>query len=160
MNEFYTIQNYAIGAAALLSFTRSYYSTTDRKEGPTIPLTLPVLPLIFNENCIAAITQVKSITKPRFLTILSENRDIPVGLQGRMIDMYPQTLRSLNLGFSTNILQYNKASGEIIPSNKRQAIPDFLFAENQQIIRASRIIGKWFALYPINELCLSLNISF
>ncbi|MCU0442341.1 MAG: DUF6521 family protein [Bacteroidia bacterium] len=160
MNEFYTMQNYALGASALYAFTSSYYKVKSKQEGPILPYSMAVLPIVFNEDCVNEIAKVERVTKSRFLTTLSDNRDIPVGLQQRMIAMSPQTFKSLNIAFCTALLSYNQETAQLIPSNKSNAIPKFRFSDNQKIIKSSETLGKWFAQYPIEELCISLNIIF
>lgn len=160
MSEFYNMQNYALGATALFSFAKAYYAVKEKQEGPILPYSMVVLPIIFNEDCVNEIAKIERVTKSRFLTTLSDNRDIPVGLQQRMIAMSNQTFKSLNVAFTTSLLFYDTSTSQLIPTNKKGSIPQFQFADNQKIIKSSETLGKWFAQYSIEELCISLNIIF
>jgi hypothetical protein len=117
MNEFLIIQNDLLGALSIHSFTKEFCKEKG-SVGPTLPLIMPLLPLVFNERCRNSLVDVKRITKSRFLTTLAESRDIPVGLQKRMIEMSDQTMHSLNLAFSLNLLSYETIKGEIFATKK------------------------------------------
>ncbi len=160
MNEFHSVQNHALGAFALYRFCDAYYVAKERVEGPILPYIMPLLPLVFNEDCTNEISQISRVTRSRFLTILSDNREIPVGLQERMISMSSQTLKSLNVAFSTNLLTYIPDTGQLIPCAKKSKLPEFYFVDNQKILKSSKTLGTWFATYPIEELCIALNIVF
>lgn len=159
MNEFSIIQNHALGALALHGFTKTFYNVKDKTEGPSLSLLMPVLPLVFNKRCCDAISAINRVTHQRFFTILSEHREIPVGLQHRMEHMADQTLQALNIAFKKRLLHFNPENGQIIPS-VRVSIPTFSYRDNQNILISARVLGNWFAHYPIEQLCLSLNIHF
>ncbi len=159
MKEYYVVQNYALGALSLYHFTKSYYETKDN-DGPILPLSFLVLPIVFNEKCLQSIGDVKRVSgKISMLNVLAEHRDIPVGLQGRMIEMSEQSLKSLNLAFSQGLLRYDSEEVKLIP-NKYLRIPSSNSDDNQKMFHASRILGKWFAYNSIEQLCISLNIKF
>lgn len=159
MKEFYIVQNHAIGALSLYNFTKSYYETNN-KEGPLLPLIFLVLPIIFNQRCLNSIGDVRRVTgKISMLNVLAEHRDIPVGLQRRMVEMSGQTLRSLNLSFAQKLLKYDSEEVKLIP-NKYLKIPSSNSNDNQKMFHASRILGKWFAHNSIEQICISLNVTF
>lgn len=159
LNEYNIIQNNVIGAMAIYSFVKSYYDTKNKTEGPSIALCMPILPIVFNEDCYSEISKVSRITKSRFLTVLSDNRSIPVGLQKRMVGMADQTLKSLNMAFALHILMYNQETSQVYPV-PRSKLPTVQFKDNIEILMSSKALGNWFANYSTEELCVSLNIVF
>ncbi len=159
MREYYIVQNPALGALALYHFTKSYYDTKD-KDGPIIPLSLLVLPIIFNEKCYQRIGDVRRVSgRISMLNVLAEHRDIPVGLQHRMIEMTRQSFRSLNLAFAQQLLNYNSEEKKLFPGQSL-IIPSSNSNDNQKIFHASKILGKWFAYNNIEQICIALNITF
>lgn len=159
MNEYNIIQNHVMGALAIHTFVKSYYNNKNKTEGPTIPLCLPILPLVYNEKCYTELSKINRITKSRFLSILSDNRDIPVGLQQRMINMSDQTLKAINLAFALKLLVYNNETSQLIPAHGSKA-PEVYFKDNIEILQSSKVLGAWFAEYSTEDVCISLNIVF
>jgi hypothetical protein len=161
MREFSIIQNHALGALAIQSFAKEYYKQNKGQSGVIFPLIMPLLPIVFNERACGSLNEVKRITQTRFLTTLSDYRDIPAGLQSRMVDMADQTFKSLNLAFSLNLIIYQAEKGEIMPVRySKKKIPALQYKDNQEILYASKVLGNWFAQYSIEEICISLNIVF
>lgn len=158
MNEFSIVQNRALGAIALFSFVKEYYSSKDKTEGPVIPLIMPILPLVFNEDINLIITKnQKRLTS--YYKILSEQRTIPVGLQKRMENMYNTTMTSLDMAIAAGIVIYQSNKGQLIPKN-RINVPEFNVQENRQIVQSSKLLGFWFSKLKPEEICISLNIQF
>lgn len=159
MNEYQVIQNTALSSLALHAFCKTYYNAKDKTAGPELSLVMPVLPLVFNKKSADSLAEIKKITRQKFFGILSDHRDIPVGLQNRMELMADQTFEALNVAFKKKLLLYNSENTQIIPGAKVKT-PSLVYKENQNIMIASRVLGNWFAYYPIEQLCISLNIHF
>jgi hypothetical protein len=160
MNEFLIIQNNLLGALSIHSFTKEFCKENKDELGPTLPLIMPLLPLVFNERCRDSLVGVKRITQSRFLTTLADSRDIPAGLQKRMEEMSDQTMDSLNFAFSLNLLSYENEKGELYVVKRIRNFPKMHYKDNQDILHASKVLGNWFASFTIEEICLSLNIVF
>jgi hypothetical protein len=159
MKEFYNVQNHALGALSLYYFTKSYYDTKD-KDGPIFPLSLIILPIIFNEKCYESIGDVRRVTgRISMLNVLADHRDIPVGLQRRMIEMSDQSFKSVNLAFAQGLLKYDSEEKKLVPGRYLR-IPPSNSNDNQRIFHASKILGKWFAFNSIEQIFISLNITF
>lgn len=159
MREYFIVQNHALGALSLYHFTKSYYDTKS-KDGPVIPLSLLVLPIIFNEKCYQSIGDVRRVSgRISMLNVLSEHRDMPVGLQQRMIEMTNQSFKSLNLAFAQELLGYDSEEKKLIPGRYLK-IPSSNSNDNQRIFHAAKILGKWFAYNSIEQICIALNITF
>ncbi len=160
MHEFQIIQNEALGAIAIQAFAKEYAKQSDNGVGPVLPLIMPVLPIVFNERACEILGKVRRITNSRFLNTLSDYRDLPAGLQERMVDMADQTFRSLNFAFAMNIITYDQESCRIMAVKYLKKLPKLQYKDNQMIIYGAKVLGGWFAYYSIEEICISLNIYF
>ena len=151
------VQNPALGALALWAFTVEYFSQTQRRRGPALPLVLPVLPMTLHQET------VDSIHNRHFdgglLLALADNRTLTLDLQERMEAMMPQTMLALNLGFATNLLALDRESGELRPKRMtppvRQVQP-----EVKRMISAAERLGYWFCTMNTDQLCSYLRIRF
>ncbi len=160
MHEFLIVQNSALGALALYSFVREYAKQKNDEKGAELSLIMPVLPLVFNHRSCECLVDVRRITLPRFLTTLSDYRDIPAGLQQRMVDMSSQTLKALNLALALNLISINTDTGDFLPVKYQRNLPDLQYGHNQNVIYAAKVLGNWFSGFTIEEICMSLNITF
>lgn len=160
MQEFQVIQNHAIGALALRQFVKGYRSRSVDKSGPILPLILPILPMVYNDDICSTLAEVRKITSSRFLTLLSDNRDLAVGLQDRMVKMSDQTFRSLNFAFAMKLLKYDPVTASLTSSNYLKKVPTLSYKDNQDIMHSAKVLGYWFASYSIEDICISLNIKF
>jgi hypothetical protein len=159
MKEYFIVQNHALGALSLYHFTKSYYDAKE-KEGLPFPLALLVLPIIFNEKCYQSIGDVKRVTgRISMLNVLAEHRDIPVGLQRRVVEMSSQSFKSINLSFAQGLLVYDSEEKKLLPGRYLR-IPSSNSNDNQKIFHAAKILGKWFAYNSIEQICIALNVNF
>lgn len=160
MHEFKIVQNTALGAMAIQAFAREYARQSSGGTGPILPLFMPVLPIVFNERACLVLWEVKRITNTRFLNTLSDYRDLPAGLQSRMVDMSDQTFKSLNFAFAMNLIAYDQESNRVTAVKYLKKLPKLYYSDNQMIIHGAKVLGSWFAYYSIEEICVSLNIYF
>lgn len=151
------VQNPALGALALWAFTAKFYGQTRRTRGPALPLALPVLPMVWHEET------VESIYNRHFdgglLLALADDRTLTLDLQARMEAMASQSLRALNLGFATNLLTYDRATGELRPKRMTPPVrpPE---PEVRKMILAAERLGHWFCNINLDQLCSYLRIQF
>lgn len=151
------VQNPALGALALWAFTAEFYAQAHRQRGPTMPLALPVLPMVLHEETVECIHN-RHFDGGLFLA-LADNRTLTLDLQERMEAMTPQTMQALNLGFATNLLSFDREGGEIRP--RRLTVPVRpQQAEVRDILAASQRLGYWFCTINIEQLCSYLRIRF
>lgn len=105
-NLFQIMQNIAIGAISMHSFTLGYNKISkNRKEKicyPKLEYMFYILPIVYNKS---AMQTFKSSSHS--YTALLENKTIVLDLQERANKMSQQTFDSLNLAFSKKILNYN-----------------------------------------------------
>lgn len=155
--EFEIMQNSSLGAIALYNFINEYCRTANSK-GVTLPYLMPILPLVFNEDCTKKICSKQSRTTS-FYKAITEEKFIPIGLQDRMEEMYPQTMNSINIALGLELIAYSKTESIFHPQ-KKVLTPKIYNQDNLNIINASKKLGFWFAKIDTNDLCIALKIQF
>ena len=156
--EYNNIQNSVISALSLYTFTKEYFESKSRMEGPILPLIMPILPIVLNKESARDLSNNQR-RYSSFFNSLSDNRFIPVGLQERMVGMAEQTFKALNVAFSTKLLTYDKNNSQFIPISKT-SVPRLNNKSNLEILKASKLLGFWFANLSIEDVLISLNITF
>jgi hypothetical protein len=138
-------------------FVNRFYEETFQQRGPSIPLTMPVLPMVFHKETASSISR-KNFQGGLFIAI-AENRTISVGLQQRMEDMENQTFQALNLSFAAGLLDYEKVSKQILPL--RKTLPFQIdVGETKEMLNAAKRLGAWFATISTEQLCILLKLRF
>jgi len=155
--SYHIIQNVGIGAVVLHKFVQSFYAAQSDLQGPNLALAMPVLPILYNKRFLEAICRRNM--EGGFYNALSEFRDLPAGLQGRMERMSNQTFEALNLGFASKMLTYDKELNEILPI-KRARKPRIVNEEIKFMLRGADRLGYWFSSLSFEQLCIYLKISF
>lgn len=158
INEYNIIQNSGIGALALHAFVTEFYKTLENRKGPIIPLLMPILPIVYNRESTERLCKNNRLVSS-FYNSLSDNRLIPIGLQDRMEKMSSQTFKALNLAFSTSLLDYDKVNSQILPV-RNAFVPKIVYIDNIKLLKASKLLGFWFSQLSVEEIMLSLNITF
>lgn len=160
LDEYDIVQNHILGAHLLREFVRFYQNNSEGNIGPTLVLTMPVLPIVLNE------VARKSISKRRFIegglskTIL-EDKTLYSGLQDRMQKMADQTLKSLSLAFTLQLLSYNQETSELSMNFQLNPISEIHEAKNyKEMLNTAHRLGAWFAKLTLEELITELKINF
>lgn len=152
------IQNTGLAAEAIWQAVHEAYETKGRTEGVPFPLVFLVLPLTFHKrtaNALASKTQPGAIYKA-----LADDREIPVGLQGRMQAMSDRTLQALSIGFSTSLLKLDQDHHrQIIPGKKTPPVTHAT-EDVKTILKAAKRVGQTFAELTIVQLASHLEIKF
>ena len=152
------IQNTGLAAEAIWQAVHEAYETKGRTEGVPFPLVFLVLPLTFHKrtaNALASKTQPGAIYKA-----LADDREIPVGLQGRMQAMSNRSLQALSIGFSTGLLKLDQNHNrQIIPGKKTPPVTH-VTEDVKIILKAAKRVGQTFAELTIAQLASHLEIKF
>jgi hypothetical protein len=151
------IQNIGIGALALHRFVNKYFTEAEGTKGPSLALSMPVLPILFHQESLNNISSKRY--DGGFFNALNSYRELPAGLQQRMQDMSKQTFRSLNLSYQSRLLTYNKELNEILPIETK-INSDHYNEDIKQILRGADRLGFWFASMPFEQICINLKIAF
>lgn len=160
-NEFDIIQNHVLGAHALWEFVKNFESYHPQNKGVLLTLTLPVLPIVFNQEA-STIIKSRNFKEGSLIKVLAENGAFNIGFQERMEAMTEQTLKSLHLAFSLDLLLidnndftlYSKETGNINFGSAKN------YKDYYSILSASRRLGAWFAQLTYDEILMYFNISF
>lgn len=152
------IQNTGLAAEAIWQAVHEAYETKGRASGVSLPLAFLVLPLTFHQRTatvLAAKTQSGAIFKA-----LAEEREIVVGLQGRMQAMSGRTWQALSIGFHSGLLTLDQdRTREIYPG--RKSLPIAHTTDDVRVILgAAKRVGHAFAEMSLVQLAATLNIRF
>ena len=164
LNPYNVFQNVAIGALACHSFTQGYYKVASTKKSksnyPKLEYLFFVLPIVYHKDT------MKTFKSSRELyNAILKNKSIVLGLHERANKMSSQTLDSLNLAFSKNLLSINKDNEIILNEefiNKKISIPANKDRENiiKNIQDSATKIGNIFAKTDEKNIQIELNIRF
>ena len=154
ISEYDIIQNSALGALSLGVFCKAFFDEQNKEHGPMLPLTMPVLPIVFNEKSVALIRR-RNISGGLFAT-LADDKSIFVGLQQRMEAMYEQTMSAAGLAFASGLIGYDAETTELIPVK----VTPQVYNEYSPILATSKRLGIWFAALGFEQICTLLNIRF
>jgi hypothetical protein len=152
------IQNTGLAAEAIWQAVNEAYEIKSHTEGVPFPLAFLVLPLTFHKrtaNALASKTQPGAIYKA-----LAEDREIPVGLQGRFQAMSNRTFHALSIGFSTGLLKLDQDHyRQLIPGKKTPPV-SHVTEDVKIILNAAKRVGQTFAELSIVQLASHLEIKF
>ena len=151
------IQNIGIGALALHRFTNKYFSEKENLQGPSLALSMPVLPILFHKESLNNISSKRF--EGGFFNALSAYRELPAGLQQKMQSMSKQSFQALNLAYQSKLLTYNKELNEILPIETKVTFEHYN-EDIRQILRGADRLGFWFASLPFEQICINLKITF
>ncbi|MBO6515450.1 MAG: hypothetical protein JJ975_02770 [Bacteroidia bacterium] len=157
VSDYHIIQNVGIGAVVLHKFVKSYHAAQHKLKGPNLALSIPVLPIVYNQRFLEAICNRNK--EGGFYNALSDFRDLPAGLQERMESMSDQTFEALNLTFANKMLTYNKELNELLPIDRARK-PKVVNDDIKKMIRGADRLGYWFSSLSFEQLCIYLKISF
>jgi len=163
---FELMQNDAIGAIALHSFTVGYYNVARHKEEispyPQLSYLFYILPIVYNADSLDAF---KSSTE--LYSAITKDQTIILGLQERANKMAQKTFDGLNLAFSKRILSINKVNNTIetlygYQSKKLPLYSSMNSSENsvKKIQDCAFRLGSIFAKRNPFNIQLELNIMF
>lgn len=151
------IQNVGIGAFALHKFTCSYFAAKQNTSGPSLAVTMPVLPILFHKKTLAAI--YRRNMEGGLFNALSDCRELPVGLQERIENMSEQTFKSINVAFSSGLITYDREMAQLFPVDKQVKVGQYN-SDIKTIIKGADRLGYWFAGISFEQLCILLKINF
>jgi len=158
LNEYEIMQNNALGALALSAFTIEFYKNTNNMHGPTLPVLMPVLPMVLHED--TASTLHNKHKKGGFYKSIYKNKTILIGLQQRMESMADQTFQALNFAFASKMLNYDNSTNQIIPRRRTSPLKliNSNYVEIRRIIKAAERLGYWFSEMELEQISIALNL--
>jgi hypothetical protein len=165
-SPFDLMQNDALSAIALHSFTWGYHQIAKHKMGqgpyPKLNYMFFVLPLVYNYSALTTFLRSTEV-----YTALNKEPSVRLGLQARSQKMTQQTFDGLNIAFSKKILGYNEDDSTIILMHgfSSKKLPLTLDAERsydsvKQIQDCASRVGQIFAKVNEKNIQNDLNITF
>lgn len=157
IDEFILLQNPIVGSHLIYQFTKEYYSV--KNKGVKIPFTFMVLPIVFSKDFSDEIYK-KSYKIGSMIKSLNNSSLNWDSLPIKMKNFSEITFQSLNIGFSTSILFYDKENAELIPNNGK-SIPDSSKKQDyDKMLKTARRLGHWLGNLEDGEICSYYNITF
>lgn len=159
--EYLVVHNVALGAACMTTFAQNYFLTKDQVCGPSLPLTLLVLPVCFHERTVSKVSRLQASSG--LLHALHEMPELSVGLQERLEDMFDVSMRSLALATSGGLLRRDPGEGmpEFVPLTKSLPAGFEIQSEGvKAIVATAKRLGWWFAGESLISICSRLNVRF
>jgi len=152
-------QNPVLGATALWQFSRAFFDTVGHTEGPDLPSTMLVLPMVFHRRTAAAIRRMRRSSG--LWKALCEHPEIPAGLQLRVESSASLSLESLSFAVAGSLLELDRTDPWPRYTPILRNLPGEMSAapeDVRQIIAASKRLGWWFANQDITTLCSRLHV--
>lgn len=151
------VQNQALGAILISTFTTEYFVVKGEKNGPTLPHLMLVLPLVFNQHFVKS-TYTRRKKGGLFIAI-NQDRSLIAGIQERMESMGELTMKSINISFASHMIKMDKYTFEFHPVSRK--LPDFKQYESiKNMITVTKRLGYWFATIDFPQLCVLLKVRF
>lgn len=162
IDEFYLIQNPALGAHTITEFVREYSKRSVEKMGPPLPFVFSVLPIAFNSECINLFSRRK-FAAGSFVHSVAENRGAFSDLQYRIENMSELSFESIGLAFAVKALSYDSeycrlvflrtlTTGDI----QKYRLED----EYKRIISIGKRLGAWYATIGIENISRLMHFNF
>jgi hypothetical protein len=137
------------------------YSETAGGRAPSLPVFLMSSGLLFHRETVEKIYRMNFDS--RFLKVVAERPDLVGGLQGRVEAAFGASLKALQLGVATGLLQrdggvgfptFRALGGADLPPALRDA------SSLGEMILAAKRLGAWFALEPFEVIQRQLVVEF
>ncbi|MEH2469201.1 hypothetical protein V1281_001545 [Nitrobacteraceae bacterium AZCC 2161] len=154
------MRNPALLARCFWYLARKYAETADGKA-PNLPMFITGAGLLLHRDTVEKIHRMNFDS--RFLKVVAERPDLLGGLQSRVENSFEPSLRALQLGTSSGILQrdggqgfptFRAVGGADLPVPLRDA------SSLVEMIAAAKRLGSWFALEPFEMIRRQLVLEF
>lgn len=150
-------QNTALAMELLHVTIIEYYRESKGITGLKFPLVFLVLPMVFQRRITDSIYNKQ---KPGSIyKALTENREIPVGLQRRMENLYKKTMQAISMGISTGLFALDYQTGELFPKRK-SVLSNGRNDDIKRMFGAAKRLGQTFQELTIEEISQTLKVVF
>jgi hypothetical protein len=148
------VQNSALSAVLIWAFALEFNGQT-KGVGPSIPITLLVLPMALHKETVKALHRRNY--EGGLDLALSENRLLTVDLHERVQAMAGQTMRALDLAFATRLLNYDREASQIIPLRKTDPFRE-VSPELRYMLQTATRLGYWLSTINIERIGSLLRV--
>lgn len=149
------MQNPALGCCCIGQFVSSYFSVN--QCCPSLPLLISVLPVTFHERTVDILN--RRAIKGGLLNAKAEFKDLGVGLQERMEQMFEQSMTSIAFGIHLGVFEVDPKTCLVSPTIKRIPSEKFPQSTRKMLWTADRL-GLWMGAGPLEMVCAHLKIVF
>ncbi|MDE6058480.1 MAG: hypothetical protein K2G44_00315 [Clostridia bacterium] len=159
IQEVYQVQNPALGATILWRFVCGYKSVN--YEPVPFSLLFLVLPIIYKKNLCTTIYKTQRYTglsKVSEKLFKEKRNDELYSINNSAIALRAETLRSFNIGLSTNLYYIDTASAMVYPLSESR--PDGLSSEAKMLLDSAEKLGAWCGEMSLTEICEWLKVRF
>jgi hypothetical protein len=156
--EQHVIQNTGLAAEAIWQAASEAYEASGRTVGVPLPLVFVVLPLVFHQR--SAVTLASKTQPGALYKALAHNREITIGLQGRMEAMADRTLAALSIAFESGLLLVDTDHEQQVIPGRKTAPVAHATEEVKTILSAAKRVGQALAELNVVQLAVHLNIRF
>lgn len=136
------------------------YSEYAEGKAPPLPVFVTSAGLLFHRATVKKIHRMQFDS--RFIKVVAERPDLLGGLQGRVESSFGASLKALQLGVASGLLQ--RDGGEGFPTFRALGggdLPRPLREErSDDIIAAAKRLGAWFAVEPFEVIQRQLVLEF
>lgn len=154
LDSYDLMQNAALGSCCISQFVQSYYDVAGRKA--PFPLLMAVLPIVFHERTVNILH--RRSFEAGLLNAKTEFRDLGLGLQTRMEEMFEQSMTAVRFGVQLGLFKLDSETCEFEPLKKlpREKFP----LSTKRMLSTSDRLGYWMGKGPLEIVCSHLNILF
>jgi ABC-three component (ABC-3C) system Middle Component 3 len=165
-DEINLINNTALGAYLLWTFTLAYQKEQEINEAPPGVILFLVLPMLFHQPTLEFLdrTQRRSgLAKfsEKFLSTKYQKSHVLLGIHGRTFEMRDLSLHSMKQAMSKRLLTIVPTTGRVVPFDedrvgKPRGIPEIV----RKMGRNSEKLGYWFSQNSLKEISFYLKVFF
>jgi hypothetical protein len=157
VEDYDVMHNVALGATLLWAFTKEFHDVTLQLRGPSVPMLMPVLPLVFHKE--SADELGRRQFRGGLYRSLSADQTLPAGLQDRMVRLADRSLDSMVVAIGAGLLEYQQETACVVPA--RRTLPRALTQDTATpLIGTARRLGHWFGELTLEQVAGLLKIRF
>lgn len=159
LNEVQAMQNPALGAGLLWRFVCGH-SPASSSRGTPLPLAFAVLPLVFHARSVEKVTATQASSGLRKFEekFSSQDGDILLSLQPRMLAMRDLSLRSLRIALCAGLVTLVPSEAVLWPRSTTSS-PDQPKSA-QELLKAAEKLGRWCSDVSLFEVAGLLKVEF
>lgn len=165
-DEINLINNTALGAYLLWTFTLSYRKEQVVNETPPGVLLFLVLPMLYHQPTLEFLDSTRRGTglakfSEKFLSTKQKKSHLLLGVHERTLEMRDLSLHSMNVAVRKNLFTIVPETGRVIPFDegsvgKPRGIPPIV----KKMGRNAEKLGYWFSQNSLKEISFYLKVFF
>lgn len=165
-DEINLINNTALGAYLLWTFTLSYQKEQEVNEAPPGILLFLVLPMLYHQPTLDFLDSTRQVTglakfSEKFLSTAHKKSHLLLGVHSRTLEMRELSLHSMNVAIIKSLLTVVPKTGRVIAFEEKlvgklRGIPPIV----KKMGRNAEKLGCWFSQNSLREISFYLKVFF